>query len=387
MNNKPKIQRVLIVDDDPIQCITLKIQLTHFFVEDIRVAQSAKHALQLCEHQAFDLVFCDLAMPEVDGLSFLNQLSTLGYEGKLCLLSGHDNSILGLARMMCKQLGLSIIDSQTKPISNTDIKRILNMVADSNFERSVSQEVIQCLRGDLDIAFKANQLVNFYQPQYLFENKTAGGNEVLIRWDHPKYGYISPDAFLPIIEEEKWHVRLFFYVLKQALQDYQTGKLTGSLSVNAAHANFDDPKFAFQVLEYCEQYQFEPSNLIIEMTEMEVYRHSPVMFENFARLRLNDVELAIDDFGAGYSSLIKLADLPFTEMKIDKALIKSCHSDTRKSAILRLVVSMAKQLNMRLVAEGVEDSETWTHLSTMGIDLCQGYYTGRPQHIEYQILA
>ena len=120
--------------------------------------------------------------------------------------------------------------------------------------------------------------------------------------------------------------------------------------------------FAFEVMDYCERYQFDPSSLIIEMTEMEVYKHNPTMFENFARLRLNNVELAIDDFGAGYSSLIKLADLPFTEMKIDRALIKSCHRDDRKSAILSLIVSMAKQLNMRLVAEGVEDLETWTHL-------------------------
>ncbi len=387
MNNKPRIQRVLIVDDDPIQCITLKIQLSHFFVEEVRVAQSARYALQLCETQAFDLVFCDLAMPEVDGLSFLKQLSSLGYKGNLCLLSGHDDSILSLARMMCKQLGLSVISTQSKPIANKDIKSLLSMVAEVNSERRVSQDVIKFLRGDLDSAFELNQLVNFYQPQRLFEDNKAGGNEVLIRWDHPEYGYISPAGFLPIVEEEKWHVRLFFYVLKQALEDYKSGKLIGSLSVNAAHANFDDPQFAFQVLEYCERYHFDPSNLIIEMTEMEVYRHSPTMFENFARLRLNAIELAIDDFGAGYSSLIKLADLPFTEMKIDKALIDSCHRDVRKSAILKLVVSMAKQLNMRLVAEGVEDLETWNHLSTMGIDLCQGYYTGRPQHIEYKILA
>lgn len=387
MNNKLKIQRVLIVDDDPIQCITLKIQLSHFFIEEVRVAQSAQHALSLCERQEFDLVFCDLAMPEVDGLAFLKQLSTLGYQGRLCLLSSHDTSIIGLARMMCKQLGLSVIGAQPKPISNHDIKRILTMVADRNFTRTVSHKVMNCLRSDLDAAFETHQLINFYQPQYWFANQTASGNEVLIRWEHPEYGHLSPAVFLPIIDQEKWHVRLFFYVLTQALQDYQSGKLAGSLSVNAAHANFDDPRFAFQVLELCERYQFDPANLIIEMTEMEVYRHSPTMFENFARLRLNDVDLAIDDFGSGYSSLIKLADLPFTEMKIDKALINSCHTDIRKNAILQLVVSMAKQLNMRLVAEGVEDSETWTHLSTMGIDLCQGYYTGRPQNIEYKISA
>ncbi|WP_165314018.1 EAL domain-containing response regulator [Vibrio ziniensis] len=382
-----RIHSVLIVDDDPIQCITLKIQLQTFGITEVRVAQSSKNGLEICEQQDFDLVFCDLSMPEEDGLTFLNALNQLGYEGKLCLLSGHDKSIIALAEMMCRQLGLGVISSQTKPISNTDLASVLNAVTIANPKPKVSNKVIEFLRSDLDVAFNSKRLVNFYQPQCRFTNETQSGNEVLIRWDHPQYGYLNPSAFLPIIDKEQWHVRLFFYVLEQALEDYRSGPLTGSISVNAALANFDDSNFAFQVLEYCERYNFEPANLIIEMTEMEVYKHNPTMFENFARLRLNDVELAIDDFGAGYSSLIKLADLPFTEMKIDRALITSCHRDKRKSAILSLVVSMAKQLDMRLVAEGVEDNETWTHLQSMGIDLCQGYFTGRPQPIEYKLMA
>ncbi|MBD0787339.1 EAL domain-containing response regulator [Vibrio sp. Y2-5] len=382
-----RIQRVLIVDDDPIQCITLKIQLKTFGIDDVRVAQSSKHGLAICEIQEFDLVFCDLSMPEEDGLTFLNALKKQNYQGKLCLLSGHDKSIIALAEMMCRQLGLGIIASQKKPISNTDLASVLKSVAQANPTPKVSDNVIEFLRSDLDSAFDSNRLVNFYQPQCHFDNDTQSGNEVLIRWNHPEYGYLSPNAFLPIIDKEQWHVRLFFYVLEQALEDHRSGKLSGSISVNAALANFGDSNFAFQVLEYCERYDFSPRNLIIEMTEMEVYKHNPTMFENFARLRLNDVELAIDDFGAGYSSLIKLADLPFTEMKIDRALITSCHRDKRKNAILSLVVSMAKQLGMRLVAEGVEDNETWAHLQSMGIDLCQGYFTGRPQPIEYKLMA
>ncbi len=381
-----RIQRVLIVDDDPLQCITLKIQLQTFGITDVRVSQSSKHGLEICDQNDFDLIFCDLSMPGEDGLTFFNGLHQRGYEGKLCLLSGHDKSILALAEMMCRQLGLGVVSAQSKPISNADLADVLDSIFSQAVKKQVSDNVIQFLRSDLDKAFEAKHLVNFYQPQCRFNNDVQSGNEVLIRWDHPKYGYLNPSTFLPIIDKENWHVRLFFYVLEQALSDYRDGKLMGSVSVNAALANFDDSQFAFQVLECCERYGFEPANLIIEMTEMEVYKHNPTMFENFARLRLNNVELAIDDFGAGYSSLIKLADLPFTEMKIDKALIASCYQDQRKSAILSLVVSMAKQLNMRLVAEGVEDSETWAHLQAMGIDLCQGYFTGRPQPIAYKLM-
>jgi len=381
MKTKHKIQRVLIVDDDPIQCITLKIQLTHFFIPEICVAQSAQKGLKLCESEVFDLIFCDLVMPDSDGLVFLNKLKELGYKGKICLLSGHELSIISLAEMMCKELGLEVLGAQVKPISNKDLAQLLHHSAHVEPSPSVSQDVIKFLRADLDAAFNYGQLVNFYQPQYRFSDGVQNGNEVLMRWEHPEYGYISPLAFLPIIEQENWHDRLYFHVFEQALRDYKSGNLSGSLSINAAHANFNGPQFAFQVLEYCQRYDFEPANLIIEMTEMEAYQHNPVMFENFARLRLNDVELAIDDFGAGYASLIKLADLPFTEMKIDRALIASFHNDERKSTILSLVVSMAKQLNMRLVAEGVEDPETWTHLSALGVDLCQGYFTGRPQQL------
>ncbi|MCF7363705.1 MULTISPECIES: EAL domain-containing response regulator [Vibrio] len=381
------IQRVLIVDDDPIQCITLKIQLQTFGIDNVRVAQSSKQGLAICEQQEIDLVFCDLSMPGEDGLTFLNALKKQNFQGKLCLLSGHDKSIIALAEMMCRQLGFGMVSSQMKPISNTDLASVLHSAIEAVPSPKVSDKVIEFLRSDLDSAFDSHRLVNFYQPQCRFANDTQSGNEVLIRWDHPQYGYISPMAFLPIIDKEQWHVRLFFYVLEQALEDHRSGKLSGSISVNAALANFGDSNFAFQVLECCERYDFSPQNLIIEMTEMEVYKHNPTMFENFARLRLNDVELAIDDFGAGYSSLIKLADLPFTEMKIDRALITSCHRDKRKNAILSLVVSMAKQLDMRLVAEGVEDNETWAHLQSMGIDLCQGYFTGRPQPIEYKLMA
>lgn len=375
-------ERVLVVDDSPLQCGALEVALKQTGVIQVEIAHHGLDALTLCDKYDFDLIICDLAMPEMDGLALISKLADRECRSKLCLLSGFNHEILTLASMMCQKLGLDLIASLSKPISEAQLKGILKTSVSEIIEPAQLPIPIVLNVEDLDSAFKTQQLYNVYQPQCRFRNTTTEGYEALIRWRHPRYGLVSPIHFLPIIEKENWHNRLFFYVLEKALNDFAEKNVEGTLSVNATHSNFSEPEFAGKVLEYCHQAGFYPGRLIIELTEMEAYQSDSVTFENFARLRLNNVELAIDDFGAGYSSLIKLADLPFTEMKIDRALIMSCHRDIRKRAILDVVVRMAKQLDMRVVAEGVEDSETWMYLDLLGIDLCQGYYTGRPHPID-----
>ncbi|MGI2882382.1 EAL domain-containing response regulator [Vibrio furnissii] len=383
MNIDSASQLVLVVDDCQLHCGVLKVVISQLGVTQIHVTHNGRDALALCKKFNFDLIICDLEMPEMDGLALLSELAERQYTGRLCLLSGHDENILKLAAMMCQQLGLDLVASLPKPVTSECLKSVLQTVGSPNTEKYCAKTLPSLFVDDLDEAFELGHLRNVYQPQCRFKNGVAGGYEALIRWYHPEYGVLTPYLLLPLIEQANWHNRLFFYVLQQALNDFSKAKFLGTVSVNATHTNFADPQFAKRVLECCRERGFNPSRLIIELTEMEVYQYDSVMVENFARLRLNGVELAIDDFGAGYSSLLKLADLPFTEMKIDRALIVSSHKDTRKRAILNVIVRMAKQLNMRLVAEGVEDSDTWRFLNLLGIDLCQGYYTGKPRPIEH----
>ncbi|MBY8088063.1 EAL domain-containing response regulator [Vibrio fluvialis] len=387
MSIDPASQHVLVVDDCKLHCRVIEVALKTLGVSHIYVAHHGRDALALCDQFTFDLIVFDLAMPEMDGLALLNELAARQYHSRLCLLSGHDQNILSLATTMCQKLGLDLVATLSKPVTFANLKSALHTVASSNSGKHYAKTLPSLFVADLDQAFQSRHLRNVYQPQQRFNNGAADGYEALIRWYHPQYGVITPYLFLPLIEQANWHDRLFFYVLKQALNDFSARGLAGTVSVNATHTNFADPEFARRVLACCQTVGFAPSRLIIELTEMEVYQYDSVMIENFARLRLNGVELAIDDFGAGYSSLLKLADLPFTEMKIDRALIVSCHQDRRKRTILDVIVRMAKQLNMRLVAEGVEDRETWKYLSLLGMDLCQGYYTGKPRPIEHLMIV
>lgn len=238
------------------------------------------------------------------------------------------------------------------------------------------------LKNELWRAIHNNELRLFYQPKL---NVTSGeiiGYEALVRWQHPERGLKTPDKFLPIAEQTGMILLLGEWVLNEACRQlaiwHQQGADHLSISVNLSAQQFEQKSLIYLVTRTLEEYCLAPDKLILEITETTAMRYPQESIKILEELKEIGVQVAIDDFGTGYSSLLYLQNMPATELKIDRAFINSIgHKDT-DPRLLSMIIELAKNMNLNIVAEGVESEEQQTYLVNLGCDVHQGYYFSRP---------
>jgi len=238
------------------------------------------------------------------------------------------------------------------------------------------------LKNELWRAIHNNELRLFYQPKL---NVTSGeiiGYEALVRWQHPERGLKTPDKFLPIAEQTGMILLLGEWVLNEACRQlaiwHQKGADHLSISVNLSAQQFEQKSLIYLVTRTLEEYCLAPDKLILEITETTAMRYPQESIKILEELKEIGVQVAIDDFGTGYSSLLYLQNMPATELKIDRAFINSIgHKDT-DPRLLSMIIELAKNMNLNIVAEGVESEEQQTYLVNLGCDVHQGYYFSRP---------
>ncbi len=370
--------RVLILDDSALQRVTTRMQLERIGVSDIEEAHDGYQALEKCQQQHYDILFCDLDMPEMDGIHFLKRLSRSGFDGTIGIQSGIDVTVLKIACIMCTQLGFKKVVALPKPVAQETLAGVIKEHIETQELESEVKPHFQFEENAMRTAFVKGEFQNYYQPKYDFKTEQVVGVEVLMRWIHPKFGIIGPDVFLPLIDQGNLQNELFFLSAEQAFSNFSQSEGHYSIALNATQTNLETPNFVERLLALAQQYRIEHGRIIIELTENEVTLLSAVMLENIARLRIHRVGLSIDDFGTGYSTLLKLAQLPVTELKIDREFVASCTYDIRTQSIVKLTHQLARNLGLRVVAEGVENKETWAYLERLGVDVCQGFLTGKP---------
>ncbi|MGD8111646.1 EAL domain-containing response regulator [Vibrio sp. TRT 17S01] len=374
--------KVLILDDSPLQQHGTLLQLKACGIENATLAGSGQEALSLCAQQQFDLLICDLSMPHMDGLHFLKKLNLTGYNAAICILSGMDDGVLKTASTMCKLMDFSFVTALEKPATRDALFNLLTEINRTERPKNCIAQPLDITEQDLISAIQNRELVNYYQPKFSFNSMKLKGCEVLVRWQHPKYGIIGPAHFMPLVFQYGLQNSLFDCVLEQTV--IAAAQTSGSciFSVNATQTNIETENFADTILQQCRHHGVPPSHIIIELTEHEVTELSPTMLEQLARIRMNGIGLSLDDFGTGYSSLLKLSQLPFTEIKIDKEFVTTCTYDIRTQSIVEMICGLAKSMNLRIVAEGVEDQATWDYLKRVGVGLCQGSLTGMPMPLD-----
>jgi len=371
----------LIVDDNPIQLSAIERQLNKFGVNDLVVCKSGEEALQAVSEHKIDIIFSDILMPEMDGITFIRNLDCIGYNGALVITSGVGNSIVSSLVYMSKKLGFSNVYELNKPVSEHVLQEVFQKEA--IFKKSAVRHKMKSVDMDeLVVALNEGQFKNYYQPQLDYIHNKVVGVEALARWVHPTKGMIFPDIFIPMLHEGALEHHLFKVVLNNVLEDISHGRIQCSVSINVTQHDIEIPSFANYLLGECEKYQVDPALLILELTEQDIYKESIEMMTNVTRLRIHGVGISIDDFGTGSSSYLKLSHLPFTEIKIDKSFVFDCIGNETKQSIIRSMCTLSKSMNISLVSEGVEDDETWKLMKGLGVDVCQGYYTGKPMPIE-----
>lgn len=237
------------------------------------------------------------------------------------------------------------------------------------------------LIGELPQAIKADQLVVHYQPQFDLKTGQVATAEALVRWNHPSYGLLGPQAFLPMAEQIGLMRSLTLHVLDRALGDLAHWLAQGSdlkVAVNLSRQNLIDLALPSDVAALLDKWNIEARRLQLEVTETIIGADPVRMGEILDQLRRLGVTLSLDDFGTGSSSLSFLRQLPVDELKVDKSFVLGMDTDEQSAAIVRTIVELTHNLGLKAVAEGVETERTRELLAESGCDFAQGFLLGQP---------
>ena len=231
------------------------------------------------------------------------------------------------------------------------------------------------LSGEVQGALSRGELRLWYQPKVELSTGRIVGAEGLLRWHHPERGVLRPKDFLDVVEISRHYPALTRELIDQAVQTLKaqnSGQFT--VSVNVSIRNLGDPGFTQHVIRSLDAAAVDPQRLVLEITEREIMRDNANIAGATERLRSLGVGLSIDDFGTGHSSLVRLHELPVTELKIDKRFIAALGRDEHAGVIVKAVVDLAAGLGHSIVAEGVEAQYQVDRLQELGCELAQGYF-------------
>ncbi|MBP0953291.1 GGDEF domain-containing phosphodiesterase [Pseudomonas alliivorans] len=238
------------------------------------------------------------------------------------------------------------------------------------------------LEQELRRALDRNELSLSFQPKTSLLTNTLVGAEALIRWNHPTFGEVPPEHFIPLAEENGMILQIGEWVIEHACRQMhqwrKTHKPFGPLSVNLAGAQLRQPGLVERIEHLLSDHGLEPGSLQLEITENFIMSQTQEALAVLHKLKKLGVQLAIDDFGTGYSSLSYLKRLPLDILKIDQSFVRGLPEDTHDAAIVRAIIALGRSMQLTVIAEGVENSDQQQFLAAEGCEQIQGYIVSLP---------
>ena len=265
-------------------------------------------------------------------------------------------------------------------------KDVENRIAFFNIEMKKQQLWERKVEDEMERALKNKEYKVYLQPKYSAKEEKIAGAEALVRWIHPTEGFVPPNKFIPIFEKNGFILQLDDYMLeevaKQQAKWISEGEKVVPVSVNISRAHFTREDLAEHICEIVDRFNVPHNVIELELTESAFFDDKEVLLNTVRKLREHDFILSMDDFGAGYSSLNSLKELRLDVLKIDADFFRGVDSVDRGMLIVSEVIDLAKKLNMKIVAEGIESREQVDFLAEQECDLIQGYYFAKPMPIE-----
>lgn len=241
------------------------------------------------------------------------------------------------------------------------------------------------VEDDMDAALVNHEFQVYLQPKISTAQESLAGAEALVRWIHPQEGFIPPNRFIPIFERNGFILKLDDYMLeeiaKQQAQWISQGRKVVPISVNVSRAHFAKEDLAEHICSIVDKYQVPHSVIELELTESAFFDDKEVLLQTVKKLREAGFPVSMDDFGAGYSSLNSLKELQLDVLKLDADFFRGVDAQERGLLIVSEVIDLAKKLNMKIVAEGIESREQVDFLTEQECDLIQGYFFAKPMPI------
>ncbi len=252
------------------------------------------------------------------------------------------------------------------------------------FDRQMSVAMLKrlTLETELRRALNHREFVTYYQPIVNLHTETLCGFEALVRWQHPSRGLVSPNEFIPCMEETGLIVPLGIAILQQACKQlmawHQQGHTDLTMSVNLSVRQFASPTLLADIDQVLAETGIDPAYLKLEITESSLLENAETAIGIMAELRSRHIHISVDDFGTGYSSLSSLHRFPLSDLKIDRSFVSQMHESQRNFKIVSTVISLGDQLELTVVAEGIETRQQLEQLQQLGCQLGQGYLFSPP---------
>ncbi|NVJ96641.1 MAG: EAL domain-containing protein [Alphaproteobacteria bacterium] len=379
-------KRVLVVDDSHTQRVILDTILTKAGY-DVVCAEDGEEALLELDDQLFigdchfNYMIMDIAMPKLDGYGLIRKLARRkGRRPAVILMSDKGQPILDTAVELASAYGLTLMGAISKPIRASEIETLMDeLVQVRQRDKDAS---FTCLAGSSFLAGLAGDALTVaYQPKIACENGKVAGAECLARWRTSRGGILSPAVFLPTARKMGYLSGVTHKILMQGLSDYKEWHREGhtiGLCINITASDACDLAFADFVRDLLAEYQVAPEHLTLELTESELVEDMAIGMEVLGRLRLLGVDLALDDFGAGFDPFLRLNNMPFSELKSDQPFLQNAAVNNRSRIILEMSVEMARRMNIASTCEGVETADQWQRICALGATYGQGHFMAAP---------
>jgi EAL domain-containing protein (putative c-di-GMP-specific phosphodiesterase class I) len=374
----------LVVDDHPFQLLAAEQLLTQFGVSDVHCAANGRAALDALATRKFDLVLCDIEMRGLNGPGMMDELTRrkdtafAGAQPLWVWASTLQDDIIESHVNLADSVGLAHVRAVRKPISGAMLEEILQ----DALVRDLTAEVPEAAPSqpddrDLLAAMRTSGAIFIMlQPQFRIGSGALAGAEALCRWRHPALGLIRPELFIPRLEALGEADAIFQLAGQQCLAVQRLLLPRGvriPLSINASAQTLCRPSVLDTFDAMVEASGMPRQLLIIELTEGYPVSDTRALSIALNRLRVLGYGVAIDDFGVGIATLKLLADLPFTQIKLDRSFVVAVPGNSQRAAICRNVINLARDLMLECVAEGIETPAQRDALQALGCDLGQGY--------------
>ncbi len=385
----PKI--LIIEDEESVRENILDLLEAEDF--ETIAAANGRIGVDLAISQVPDLILCDMMMPEIDGYGVLTVLRQDPTTATIPFIFLTAKSAKSDFR---RGMDLGADDYITKPFTRAELlSAIMNRLEKhATLKRYLSPQTathnlspkMQLLEISLHRAIKQHNFQEFeiyYQPIVDIASGKIVAAESLLRWQSPELGTIYPTEFIPIAESTGLIVPIGKWVLKKVCQQIKNwrdraGIYSLKIAVNLSVIEFNQPDFIQKIVNFIETNDLQADCLELELTESMIMQDVSSAIATMNKLRSLGVKIAIDDFGTGYSSLIYLKNLPINTLKIDRYFIHNVANDLQKSAITKALIQMAHNLNLNVVAEGVEAEAELAFLRQHKCNSMQGFLFSPP---------
>lgn len=385
------ITTALVADDDPIARGLAAQQLWALGIPSVLTVNSGKSALrELQNGSSIDLLVTDLRMPDMDGIELLRQLSSQSQRMGIILMSSLGDRILRTAEQVARGRNLDVLGVAAKPISRKQLHGLLERIVTAKNDPATrettqtkdSEHPASTIRPEwIREALNTDQYCIAVQPEIDTKTLALQSVEVLSRWTHPELVKFSPFKIISAAEEHDLIDEVTLAAVARighANQAWARQRLFPKIALNVSGLTLNHLSFPERLTSALQDCGLGPDSVVVEFTETALPTSASDSLDVTSRLILKGFSLSIDDYGTGYSNLERLQSVPLSQLKIDRAFIRTMMHSADALKIVRSSVELAHSLGLTTVAEGVENESILALCRRIGCDLLQGYHIARP---------